>query len=208
MRYQAPWLMVDHNGDLTFGMRHSGYNGRQARSLTRASDGKLSGHDNYLSRIEESTNDALLPLIAFLRFDSANISGRSFRKMHVVSAEAEIAGRKCIEIEGRYERLFFDRERDYLLVQRESLHGENLRSEITVDYASSAESGWRPSRWTIRRYRNGSDAAASTREGRVTHFEPQTRFEPDDFSIVFPAGTRYYDVVKREHRIIQSTPFE
>jgi hypothetical protein len=124
---------------------------------------------------------------------------RDLNKFAVTGRTIPIASRRCVELvrasagSDRREVFFLDAEREYIVVRKATLRGEQPMWQLDIAYRQDPTVGWVPSSWEyVIRVGKVPQPHESGRY-TVTKYEINPALDAGEFDIAFPPGTRVLD---------------
>lgn len=107
---------------------------------------------------------------------------------------AEFKRNKSLPEEPAFVReLYFDPERDYLLMGRKDTANGKLHSLVEFFYEQDFAGGRFPKQWFVRHGNIGTGRIYGTARATVTKYDTETPIADSDFTVDIPVGAQVYD---------------
>jgi hypothetical protein len=136
----------------------------------------------------------VLPIVGHFRALADDMTILSPDKWHVVSTDAKLDDSTCVllregsEEDVRYRELWFEAEKDYVLVRRRDVFHGRTENQLSINYKEDETVGWVPSAWRVDRHVNGRLIDHS--DAKVVSLKINEPVDDPTFRLEFPPGTK------------------
>lgn len=171
-----------------------------------------SGSIRNESRHFHVNNILIRPVVTAFRGTNPWFANYDPVQMRATGRTAVIDGRSCVEVEIPSQpkfnpllyRLWFDTDREFVLVRHLSFAGNRPNHKIDIRYRPDAVAGWAPSNWTIVTH-VPDGTIESSYECTVTSIEFNRDLSDKEFDIEFPRGTWVNDLPNNTEYVIKKS---
>jgi hypothetical protein len=151
-----------------------------------------------VSRSDIPTYFAIQPVFLCIR-GAQDFRLDELARMQPTGRTVNVKGRPCVELSrnaqssGQREFMYFDAQRDYVLVKKAILVGDQPSWQLEIEYSPDPTVGWFPRTWEW--LIQGGRPMQAQESGRrsVTSYQLNAEIPDDRFQIVLPPGTRVLD---------------
>lgn len=187
------------------------FDGRLAKNLISP----VSTSENYpmgniaKAKVSQSALQfSLFPLILTFRGNHPQFY-HGLGKFRIFRRDVAIAGHPCLELvsgqsgergepaalssQGRYEVLFLDKERDYVVLRKMTFVNNKATWHLDVAYVRDDTAGWVPQSWEYLIRAPENNQLLESERITVTRYEMNPLVAESEFDISFPPGTRVVD---------------
>jgi hypothetical protein len=180
------------------------FNGEMSKSLTLpAGASPVSGEIREERGVPETEAADVRPLMYAFRSDHPMIPTLNRKHLRLIDERPIVDGRSCIAVKTRSSQLWLDRERNYVVVREYIEQKGKVTFDLTIDYDRHRDTGWIPTGWKSVLLKPDG-AMLNYLEAQVTVASINATIPPEQFEIVFPAGSYVADAKERRDAVVNA----